>query len=89
MSKNKENAFRALTILTASGLVCEIFILFGGRAGERKIIEFLGSLGPESADVKSWEDIATRDPWKTEDDVFGLRSKTLCLLESMNIFSLR
>ena len=69
-SKNEDDAFRALTISTASGLVCETSALFGGRAGERKIIEFLGSLGPESADVASWEDIATRDPWKPEDDVF-------------------
>ena len=69
-SKNEDDAFRALAILTTSGLVCETSTVFGGRAGERKIIEFLGSLGPESADVASWEDIATRDPWKPEDDRF-------------------
>ena len=69
-SKNEADAFRGLTFSTASGLVCESSPLFGGRAGERKIVEFMGSLGPETANVKEWEDVASRDPWKPEDDTF-------------------
>ena len=70
LSKYVDDAFRTLNISTASGLVCKTSALFGGCAGDMKIIEFLGSFGPESADVKSWEAIVIRDPWKPEDEVF-------------------
>mmetsp|Transcript_14509 Transcript_14509/g.31560 ORF Transcript_14509/g.31560 Transcript_14509/m.31560 type:complete len:215 (+) Transcript_14509:127-771(+) len=69
-TKNEEDAFCALTVSMAAGLACETSPPFAARAGERKNIEFLGSLGPEMADVVSWEDIALRDLWKLEDDKF-------------------
>jgi len=49
---------RSLTFSTAAGLVFEWAPLFGGRAGERKIVEFMSELGVACAPIEEWEDVA-------------------------------
>lgn len=56
--KTDKDAARCLTFPTASGLVFEHTRLFGGRAGERRLVEFLGQLGPLNSKVEEWEDAA-------------------------------
>ncbi|KAL7528716.1 hypothetical protein ACHAXR_002591, partial [Thalassiosira sp. AJA248-18] len=69
-SKTEKDSARCLTFSTASGLVFEWSPLFGGRAGERKIVEFMGSLGPQNAPIADWEDVATKNPISSDDDAF-------------------
>mmetsp|Transcript_14350 Transcript_14350/g.24033 ORF Transcript_14350/g.24033 Transcript_14350/m.24033 type:complete len:730 (-) Transcript_14350:42-2231(-) len=57
-SKTEKTSARGLTFSSAGGLVFEWSPLFGGRGGERKIVEFMGSLGPSNAPIADWEDVA-------------------------------
>eukprot|EP00956_Cyclotella_meneghiniana_P043136 scaffold254074_cov139-Cyclotella_meneghiniana.AAC.1 len=57
-SKTEKSAARDLTFSTAAGLIFEFSPLFGGRAGERAIVEFMGSLGAKNAPISEWKDIA-------------------------------
>jgi len=67
-SKTDSTSTRGLTMSTAGGLVFEWSPLFGGRGGERKIIEFMGSLGPLNAPIADWEDVAYLVMKADEDD---------------------
>ena len=49
--KTEKSAAHDLTFSTSAGLVFECSPLFCGRAGERAIIKFLGSLGPKNAPI--------------------------------------
>ena len=69
-SKNEKTAARDLTFSTPAGLVCEESPLFCGRGGERQIIEWMGSLGPKTASISEWKDVALTDPWTKHDDTF-------------------
>ena len=69
-SKNEKTAARDLTLSTPAGLVFEESPLFCGRAGERQIIEWMGSLGPTTAPIHEWKDVAINDPWTKGDDIF-------------------
>mmetsp|Transcript_10347 Transcript_10347/g.17580 ORF Transcript_10347/g.17580 Transcript_10347/m.17580 type:complete len:762 (-) Transcript_10347:731-3016(-) len=57
-SKTEKTSARSLTFSTAGGLVFEWAPLFGGRGGERKIVEFMSELGIETAPISEWEDVA-------------------------------
>ena len=69
-SKTEKDSTRGLTWSTAGGLIFERSPLVGGRAGERNLVKFLGSLGPMNAPLEDWEDIATRDRWTPKDDTY-------------------
>jgi hypothetical protein len=69
-SKTEKSAARDLTFSTAIGLIFEYSPLFGGRAGERAIVEFMGSLGPKNAPISEWKDVALNDPLTEEKDTF-------------------
>eukprot|EP00804_Cyclotella_cryptica_P028614 CCRYP_020605-RA/>CCRYP_020605-RA protein AED:0.30 eAED:0.30 QI:0/-1/0/1/-1/1/1/0/419 len=70
-SKTEKSAARDLTFSTGAGLIFEFSPRFGGRAGERAIVEFMVSLGPKNAPISEWKDIAKNDPWTKKDDTFG------------------
>ena len=65
--------------------------LFGGRAGERAIVEFMGSLGAKNAPISEWKDIANSDPWTKTDDTFwtvltdGMSSEEVDEDSSLNV----
>ena len=69
-SKNEKTAARDLTLTTAIGCVFEQSPLFCGRGGERQIVEWMGSLGPMTAPINEWKDVAITDPWTKGDDKF-------------------
>lgn len=70
-SKTNKDAARMLTFSTAAGLIFELTRMFGARVGERKLVEYLSSLGPVNAPVEDWEDVANLDPWDPKvDDAF-------------------
>lgn len=68
-SKTEKTSARSLTFSTAGGLVFEWAPLVGGRAGERKIVEFMSELGIETAPIAEWEDVANNSD-ENSDDTF-------------------
>ncbi|KAL7456981.1 hypothetical protein ACHAWC_008439 [Mediolabrus comicus] len=69
-SKTEKPSARCLTFSTAGGLVFEWSPLFGGRGGEKTIIEFLSALGIEFAPIAEWENVANNDNVNDEDAPF-------------------
>jgi hypothetical protein len=69
-SKTEKPSARCLTFSTAGGLVFEWSPLFGGRGGEKTIIEFLSALGIEFAPIAEWENVANNDNINDEDAPF-------------------
>mmetsp|Transcript_44335 Transcript_44335/g.94357 ORF Transcript_44335/g.94357 Transcript_44335/m.94357 type:complete len:877 (+) Transcript_44335:1360-3990(+) len=69
-SKNDDDCTRWLAFSTAGGLTFEKTPPVAARAGERALVRWWGSLGPENAPVQEWEDVAKNEPWKATDDVF-------------------
>ena len=49
--------------------------LFGGRAGERKIVEFMSELGVACAPIEEWEDVAKDSGTRVEDNNINILLK--------------
>lgn len=70
-SKTDKDAGRGITFSTSTGFVFEFSNVFASRAGEKKIVQHMSSLGPVNAKTEEWEDIAIKDPWNpSQDDTF-------------------
>ena len=72
---NKKTSARSLTFSTAAGLVFEWEPLLGGRAGERKMVEFMSELGVACAPIEEWEDVAKNSGTRAEDNNIHIQLK--------------
>ena len=72
---NKKTSARSLTFSTAAGLVFEWEPLLGGRAGERKMVEFMSELGAACAPIEEWEDVAKNSGTRAEDNNIHIQLK--------------
>jgi len=74
-SKTEKTSARSLAFSTAAGLVFEWTPLFGGRAGERKIVESMSELGVACAPTEEWEDVAKDSGTTVEDNNINILLK--------------